>query len=87
MESGDLILNVDKMFMYKHYIFLSFLLKCLQILAALCVCLTALRHGANIAITSGMIYSFEKNSDDYLNMTLEEASWLRKQHAYNLVAN
>ena len=59
----------------------------LQILAALCVCLTALRHGANIAITSGMIYSFEKNSDDYLNMTLEEASWLRKQHAYNLVAN
>ena len=52
----------------------------LQILVALCVGLTAVRHGANVAMTSGMIYAFEKDSDDFLTMTMEEASWLRKSN-------
>ena len=49
-----------------------------QILAALCISLTAMRFGANMGITSGMVYAFEKDNDDYPDMTLEEASWLRE---------
>ena len=52
----------------------------LQLLTALCVGLTAVRHGANIAITSEMVYEFEENSDEFVNMSLEEASWMRKWH-------
>ena len=51
----------------------------MKVLAALCVGLTAVRYGANVAITSGMIYEFEKDSDEYLKMTMKEASWLRKK--------
>ena len=51
----------------------------LQILAALCVGLTAVRHGANIAITSGMVFEFEEDSDEFVIMSLEEASWMRKK--------
>ena len=48
-------------------------------MAALCVGLSAVRHGANIAITSGMVYEFEEDSDEFVIMSLEEASWMRKQ--------
>ena len=50
----------------------------IQILATLCVCLTTVRHGSNIALTSGVIFSFQKNRDDDIKITMEEASWLRK---------
>ena len=52
----------------------------LQVLAALCVGLSAVRHGANIAITSGMVYEFEEDSDEFVIMSLEEASWMRKKN-------
>ena len=50
----------------------------MQVLATLCISLTAIRHGANIAITSSVLYEFENESDEFLKMTMEEASWLRK---------
>ena len=52
----------------------------LQVLAALCVGLSAVRHGANIALTSEMVYEFEEDSDEFVNMSLEEASWMRKKN-------
>ena len=42
-----------------------------------------MRFGANMGITSGMMYAFEKEDDDYLDMNLEEASWLRKNITYS----
>ena len=50
----------------------------MQVLATLCISLTAIRHGANLAITSSVLYEFENESDEFLKMTMEEASWLRK---------
>ena len=50
----------------------------------MCVGLTAVRQGANVAITSGMIYEFEKDKDDFLDMTMEEASWLREKSFSNV---
>ena len=50
----------------------------MQVLATLCISLTAIRQGANIAITSSVLYEFENKSDEFLKMTMEEASWLRK---------
>ena len=50
----------------------------MQVLATLCISLTAIRQGANIAITSSVLYEFENDSDEFLKMTMEEATWLRK---------
>ena len=50
----------------------------MQVLAAICVCLTSVSYGANTAITSAVIFAFQKDSDVEIDMTLEEASWLRK---------
>ena len=51
----------------------------IQVLAAICVCLSAVSYGANAAITSAVIFAFQKDSDDQIKMTLEDASWLRKR--------
>ena len=53
----------------------------MQVLAAISVCLTAVSFGANSTITSAVIYTFQKDSDDQIKMSLEEASWLRKRKA------
>ena len=50
----------------------------IQVLATFCTCLTAVSYGTNIAITSSVIFTFEKNRDDQITMTMEEASWIRK---------
>ena len=50
----------------------------MQVVAALCVCLTAISWGANFAITSAIIFAFQKDKDDQITMSLEDASWLRK---------
>ena len=50
----------------------------MQVLATICVCLTSVSFGANHAITSAVIFAFQKDSDEKIKMTLEEASWLRK---------
>ena len=50
----------------------------MQVLATLCISLTAIRLGANLAMTSAVLYEFEKDSDEFLKMTMEEATWLRK---------
>ena len=49
----------------------------MQVVAALCVCLTAVSWGANFAITSAMIFAFQKEKDETVKMSLEDASWLR----------
>ena len=54
----------------------------MQVLAAICVCLTAISYGANVAITSAVIFAFQKDADDQMKMTLEEASWLRKRKVF-----
>ena len=51
----------------------------MQVLAAICVCLSSVSYGANMAITSAVIFAFQKDSDDKMKMTLEDASWLRKR--------
>ena len=53
----------------------------MQVLAAICACLTSVSFGANNTITSAVIYTFQKDSDDQIKMSLEEASWLRKRKA------
>ena len=50
----------------------------MQVLSTLCMSLTAIRLGANFAMTSSIIYEFEKDSDEFLKMSMEEATWLRK---------
>ena len=57
---------------------LVFALGGMQILATLCVCLTAVSIGSNIALTSGIIFSFQKDRDEDIKITMEETSWLRK---------
>ena len=69
--------QVDRQSKVPHNLFAT--LSKLQVLAALCVGLSAVRHGANIAITSGMVYEFEEDSDEFVIMSLEEASWMRKK--------
>lgn len=73
-ESGTVVRQFQNNLVLELIVF--FIMK---VLAALCVGLTAVRYGANVAITSGMIYEFEKDSDEYLKMTMKEASWLRKK--------
>ena len=51
----------------------------MQVLTAICVCLTSISWAANAATSSAMIFAFQKDSDDLMKMTLEEASWLRKR--------
>ena len=51
----------------------------MQVLAAICVCLSTVSYGANFAITSAVIFAFQKDSDDQIKMTLEDASWLGKR--------
>ena len=48
-------------------------------MAALCISLTSIIFGANLAMTSSVLYEFEKDIDEFLKMTMEEASWLRKK--------
>ena len=57
------------------------LLSQMQILAAMCICLSSASFSVNKAITAAVIFAFQKNADDQLKMTLEEASWLRKGKA------
>ena len=52
----------------------------IQVLVSICVCLSSASFSVNRAITSAVIFAFEKNSDDQIKMTLEEASWLRKRN-------
>ena len=52
-----------------------------QILTAICVCMSSMSYAANSAVGAAMIYAFEKDSDDQITLTLEEASWLRKRKA------
>ena len=54
----------------------------MQVLAAICVSLAATSHGADMAITSAAIFAFQKDLDDRMKMSLEEASWLRKRKIY-----
>ena len=49
-----------------------------QVLATVCACYTAVSYGANEAITSSIIFAFEKKQDEQIKMPLEEASWMRK---------
>ena len=51
----------------------------MQILVAMCICLSSASFSVNKAITSAVIFTFQKNADDQLKMTLEEASWLRER--------
>ena len=53
----------------------------MQILAAMCICLSSASFSVNKAITAAVIFAFQKNADDHMKMTLEEASWLRKRKA------
>ena len=57
------------------------LLSQMQILAAMCICLSSASFSVNKAITAAVIFAFQKNADDQMKMTLEEASWLRKRKA------
>ena len=57
------------------------LLSQMQILAAMCICLSSASFSVNKAITATVIFAFQKNADDQMKMTLEEASWLRKRKA------
>ena len=50
-----------------------------QILTTLCICFTAVSVGANHAITSAIVFAFQMGTDDQMEMTMEEASWLRKE--------
>ena len=50
-----------------------------QVLATLCICFTAVSVGANSAITSAIVFAFQKGRDDQMEMSMEEASWLRKK--------
>ena len=43
--------------------------------------MSSMSYAANSAVGAAMIYSFEKDSDDQITLTLEEASWLRKRKA------
>ena len=61
-----------------HSPLISYIYPKIQVLAAVCVCLTSISFGANNAITSAVIFAFQKDSDEKMKMTLEEASWLRK---------
>ena len=51
----------------------------LQILVVFCVSLSTISWGANMSITSSLVYTFQKGRDDLVAMTMEEASWMRKK--------
>ena len=51
----------------------------LQILVVFCVSLSTISWGANMSITSSLVYTFQKGRDDLVAMTIEEASWMRKK--------
>ena len=55
-----------------------------QILATLCICFTAVSFGANHAITSAILFAFQKGTDDRMAMSMEEASWLRKKTMWKM---
>ena len=50
----------------------------MQVAATLCACLTATSWGVNYGITSAVIFEFQKDKDDHVKMSLEDASWMRK---------
>ena len=74
-ESGGVILKFG-LIIRINFTFPPFLVA--QILATLCVCFTAVSFGANHAITSAIVFAFQKGTDDQMEMSMEEASWLRK---------
>ena len=51
----------------------------MQVAATLCACLTATSWGVNYGITSAVIFEFQKDKDDHVKMSLEDASWMRKK--------
>ena len=54
------------------------MLSTVQFLLAFCVNLSTIYWGANMSITSSLVYSFQKGEDDLIDMTFEETSWMRK---------
>ena len=58
-----------------------------KVLATLCVCLTSVSYGACRALTSAMIFAFQKDRDEEMKMSLEEASWLRKNNLLLKIGN
>ena len=57
-----------------------------QVLATFCVCFTSVNFGANFAITSAVVFALQKGTDDQMEMSLEEASWLRKKNVLNTLS-
>ena len=55
----------------------------MQVLAAICVSLTGISMGADMALTSAAIFAFQKDLDDHIKMSLQEASWLHKREIYS----
>ena len=51
----------------------------MQVAATLCACLTAISWGVNYGITSAVMFAFQKDKDDRVKMSIEDASWMRKK--------
>ena len=57
-----------------------------QFLLAFCVNLSTIYWGANMSITSSLVYSFQKGRDDLIDMTFEEASWMREINVVTMIS-
>ena len=59
----------------------------MQVLVLFCLSPTAISIAANMALHSLLVYTFQKERDEWLKMTLDETSWMRKIYAWIVICS